>query len=293
MKTKRLPRTSWAATAAYGPAVLSLVAAMVLTGFTASSTAALPVANQAAVSADAVQQASRNALAAVTPRPAQVFPSRPAPGLIEASKPLGTPAPLTEPSSEYSFMQTNPDGSPVTWDPCRPIHYVTRTANQPADGPEAIKTAIAAVSKATGIVFIDDGATTEAPGFKRMNFQPERYGDRWAPVLITWAAPGENPQFNGSPALAFGGSNPAWMDDSAANYVTGEVDLNAYSLSNPRFSSTPFKVAVLEHELGHVMGLAHHEGQLMAAVAKDQEYEYRAGDLAGLAVLGQGKCLGI
>ncbi|WP_018771452.1 hypothetical protein [Arthrobacter sp. 162MFSha1.1] len=288
MKTFRSTRISWAA-AAYGPTVLSLVAAMVLTGFTASSTAVVPTA----VSAEAVQEASHNALAAVTPRPAQVLPSRPAPGLIEASKPLGAPAPLTEPSTEYSFMQTNPDSSPVTWDPCRPIHYVTRAANQPADGPEVIKTAIAAVSKATGIVFIDDGATTEAPGFKRLNYQPARYGDRWAPVLITWAAPGENKQFDGSPALAFGGSNPAWMDESAANYVSGEVDLNAGALSNSRFNKTPFKVAVLEHELGHVMGLAHHEGQLMAAVAKDQEYGYQAGDLAGLAVLGQGKCLGI
>ncbi|MEW1813022.1 hypothetical protein AB0284_20260 [Pseudarthrobacter phenanthrenivorans] len=190
-------------------------------------------------------------------------------------------------------MQTNPGGSPVTWDPCRPIHYVTRPANQPADGPEAVKTAIAAVSRATGIVFIDDGDTTEGPGFKRTNYDPKHYGDRWAPVLIAWAAPGEDPRFNDSPALAFGGSNPAWTDASAANYISGEVDLNAGALSDSRFNNTPFKVAVLEHELGHVMGLAHHDGQLMAAVAEDQEYEYQAGDLAGLAVLGQGKCLGI
>lgn len=290
MKTTRFPRTSWSAAAAYGPAVLSLVAAMVLTGFTASSTAASPAEGQAAVSAEAVQEASHNALAAVTPRPAQVFPSRPAPGLIEASKPLGAPAPLAEPSSEYSFLQTNPDGSPVTYDPCRPIHYVTRTDTQPAGGQQVVKDAIAAVSKATGLVFIDDGETTETAGFTRNPFQPVHYGDRWAPVLIAWAGPEEDPKFAAGSVLGLGLSVPAWTDASAANYVTGEVDLNADLLG--RYDDG-FKQVVLEHELGHVVGLDHHDGQLMAAVADHEVYGYQAGDLAGLSVLGQGKCLGI
>ncbi|WP_052259963.1 hypothetical protein [Pseudarthrobacter phenanthrenivorans] len=284
MKTIRFPRAS-RATTAQGATVLALVAAMALTGFTASSSAADTAAARTAVS-----ESSRNALAAVTPGPPQLIPSRPTPGLIEASKPLGAPAPLAEPSNEYSFLQTNPDGSPVTYDPCRPIHYVTRTATQPAGGKQVVKDAIAAVSKATGLVFIDDGETTEAAGFTRKPFQPEHYGDRWAPVLIAWAGPDEDQNFATGSVLGLGQSVPAWFDPSAASYVTGEVDLNVDLLS--RYGDG-FKQVVLEHELGHVVGLDHHDGQLMSAVADHEVYGYQAGDLAGLAVLGQGKCLGI
>ncbi|WP_155845642.1 matrixin family metalloprotease [Arthrobacter sp. 162MFSha1.1] len=141
------------------------------------------------------------------------------------------------------------------------------------------------MSRATGLVFIDDGATDEPGGFKRKPYQPERYGDRWAPVLIAWVDPselsGDAGQGNSLTAKAFDGNSA---------YVTGELDVSVL----PNYDNN-LERAVLEHELGHLVGLAHDDDgdELMNSVAVHQKYEYQPGDLAGLAILGQGKCLGV
>jgi hypothetical protein len=83
----------------------------------------------------------------------------------------------------------------VAYDPCRPIHYVIRPQGQPAGGNKIVTDAVLRVSKATGLRFVFDGATSEAPSRERPSYQPERYGDRWAPVLISWVTSRENPDF--------------------------------------------------------------------------------------------------
>ena len=55
--------------------------------------------------------------------------------------------------------------------------------------------AIAAVSAATGLQFVRDANTDEAPDRDRDAYQPDRYGDRWAPVLVAWAPVDEVPDF--------------------------------------------------------------------------------------------------
>ncbi len=55
--------------------------------------------------------------------------------------------------------------------------------------------AMARVSFATRLSLINDGSTTEGPSEARAAYQRDRYGDRWAPVLISWATPSEAPDF--------------------------------------------------------------------------------------------------
>lgn len=57
--------------------------------------------------------------------------------------------------------------------------------------------AIAEVSAASVLQFVHDGATAEGPTDQRNLYQPERYGKRWAPVLITWSTPAETPGLAG------------------------------------------------------------------------------------------------
>ena len=78
----------------------------------------------------------------------------------------------------------------MPYDPCRPIHYVVRPDGAPPGGAELIRTAVAQVSGATGLQFVDDGPTQEAPSTDREAYQPELYGRRWAPVLIAWSTAG-------------------------------------------------------------------------------------------------------
>lgn len=222
---------------------------------------------------------------------------RPTPGHEEHSAPLGQPAPLTAKSGSYAFMHTRDDGTAVTYDPCRPIHYVTRAANSPAAGPQLIQQAVAAVSRATGLVFVNDGATSEAPSAAHASFQKARYGDRWAPVLIAWETSAEEPRFTnpeyGTTVLGLGGSEAISVGPIPYTYVSGQLELNGPAMTRIIGRDGPDAArAVIEHELGHVVGLGHVNDptQLMNPSEVPGVSTYAAGDLTGLSILGQGRC---
>lgn len=119
----------------------------------------------------------------------------PIPGLEEADGPLGKPAPAGS-SMAFQFTVKQADGSgPVGYDPCRPIHYVTRFDGAPPGGRALIAAAVAKAGAATGLRFIDDGPITESASGQRAAYQPDRYGDRWAPVLFVWESANEQPDF--------------------------------------------------------------------------------------------------
>ena len=218
----------------------------------------------------------------------------PPPGHEEAAVPLGTPplgAPTTGP---YSFLQTQSDGvSPVTYDPCRPLHYVVRTDGAPAGGDVLIATGLARISEATGLQFVADGTTTEAPTQHRPVYQPERYGRRWAPVLVAWSTPTETPELAGDVAGSAGSSSVTLH--GTAHYVSGIVVLDgpaiAQLLGSP--NGTALAQGVVTHELAHLVGLGHVNDptQLMNPTAAVNVTSLADGDRAGLARLGTGPCV--
>ncbi|MGO4857659.1 matrixin family metalloprotease [Arthrobacter sp. 2MCAF14] len=218
-------------------------------------------------------------------------------GIGENPGPLGQPAPLTVTSKSYAFLQKREDGSPVTYDPCRAIHYVTRPDNSLAVGPELIQEAIAAISHATGLTFVNDGDTTEAPSVDHRSYQKDRYGDRWAPVLIAWETHAEQPKFTnpaqGETVTGLGGSEAVNFGNTGFTYVSGQVELNGPALQRMSAELGTEQVrAVIEHELGHVVGLDHvnDPSQIMNPSEIPGVVTFGAGDLTGLSLLGQGKC---
>jgi hypothetical protein len=149
-------------------------------------------------------------------------PTAPPPGLEESAAPLGTPPPVPAGGDgKYRFTSTTNGTDPVTFSPCRPIHFVVRPDNAPPRGAAMITAAIKRVSKAIGLVFIDDGPTDEAPSQERSVYQPDRYGDRWAPVLITWATPAEVPDFGVDIAGEAGPARVTSGDGEHTAYVSG------------------------------------------------------------------------
>lgn len=217
---------------------------------------------------------------------------RPPPGVEEQGLRISVvqaPPPL---SASYRFLRMQPDGrTPVTWSPCRPIHYVVRPDNAPPGGAELLTDSFARLSAATGLTFVDDGATSERPDFDRPLYQPARYGERWAPVLITWATPAEVPEFTGTIA---GETGARWAMTSHGQkvYVTGSIALKSGLFGRLR-TEVGYQLArsIVLHELGHLVGLAHVDdpSQIMTATSAGQN-GYQAGDLAGLVLLGSGPC---
>jgi hypothetical protein len=180
----------------------------------------------------------------------------------------------------------------VTFDPCRPVHYVVRTANTPAGGRALITRAVTAVSAATGLRFVSDGTTTEPLIDAREPYQVARYGDRWAPVLIGWATAAEVPDFAAGVAGETN-SQPVQGATSQLTYVTGQVYLDATKATRlHQHGDDALEQAIVDHELGHLVGLGHVNDptQLMFPEASRTVLSYQPGDLAGLAALGRGRC---
>jgi hypothetical protein len=207
--------------------------------------------------------------------------------------PLGAPPPAPA-SSAYRLMESPVESQEwVAYDPCRPVHYVVRPDNAPAGSEGLVQDAVAEVSAATGLQFVDDGTTTEAPTEDRDLYQPELYGKTWVPVLITWTSPAEIPGLAGDVA-GLGGSDYAQTPEAPLVYVGGQVQLDAPDatamLQHP--GGRAYLKAVILHELGHVVGLDHVDDpdELMYEENAGR-ISFGEGDRAGLALLGTGPCV--
>ena len=217
----------------------------------------------------------------------------PPPGFEAAPSPLGLP-PASSGSKAYVLQKSPDPGQPfVAFDPCRPVHYVVRPDNAPPGADRLIQEAVTAVSAASGLQFVYDGTTAEGPSETRETYQPERYGKKWAPVLITWSTPKEAPELAGKVA-GTGGSASVQIPGEPYVSVTGQVTLDAPGLADTlaRPDGPPLVRAIIMHELAHVLGLDHVSDptQLMHEENTGQ-FDFGDGDRAGLALLGTGACV--
>jgi hypothetical protein len=218
----------------------------------------------------------------------------PPPGYEAAEAPLGAP-PVTTGSKAFVLQESPEPGQAfVAYDPCRPIHFVVRPENQVPGGDILIQQAVSAVSNASGFQFIYDGTTEEAPAEEREAFQPDRYGKRWAPMLIAWSTPEETPGLSGNIA-GDGGSNYAHATGQPLVLVAGQVRLDAPDLAGiqaSRPNGDEYVRAIVMHELGHVLGLDHVNDPTQLMHADNMGLlDFSDGDRAGLAILGNGPCV--
>lgn len=201
-------------------------------------------------------------------------------------------APTETEGARYRFLQ-HQHGSkkPITWDPCRPIHYVVRPDHAPPGGNRLLTGAFAQISRATGLKFVNDGTTTEAPVEDRESFQVKRYGVRWAPVYVVWATKQEVPDF-GVEFAGEAGPVPMTTASGDATYVTGTVSLSVDYFNSAAAAARPAEAReIVLHELGHLVGLAHSPDTTQVMFPRGSGRPVLgAGDLAGLAALGRGSC---
>jgi hypothetical protein len=224
-------------------------------------------------------------------RPALAAAYPPLPAEAGYHRLLALPPPSFSPS--YRFIRTLPDGSPVAYDPCRPIHYVISSHHLPAYGAKMVREAVAKASTASGLKFVYDGLTTEPLSFQRPSVQRTRYGERWAPVLVGFSDGRETPALAAN-VMGRGGSEVvAPSGPASARYVTGAVGLDQDDFDQTMTYSNGWAMgrAAVMHELGHVLGLAHVDDDFQLMSPHNSGFVfYGPGDLHGLALEGSGKC---
>ncbi len=195
-------------------------------------------------------------------------------------------------TGNYAFMFEERGQGPTRYDPCRPLEWVLNPAGMPEGAHGLIDKAVAEVGRSSGLAFEYLGETDEVASFDRALFQ-DRYGEGFAPIIVGWSNAAETPELAGS-VTGLGGSSSVNGAYGEQRYLAaGVVILDSEDISG--LMATPqgldMSTAVIKHELAHVIGLAHveddtelmnHENGTMTT--------WGPGDLAGLAVAGNGAC---
>jgi hypothetical protein len=207
--------------------------------------------------------------------------------LFQGAKPTEGPG--------FLFLDRTDQGTPTRWNPCEPIHYVVNASLAPPDSIADVHEAVSRISAATGIPFEYEGITDEEASIYREIYQPDRYGARWAPVLIAWADPDDSDiPFESGDRIAAGVAVPRIPPTRFEDvYVSGWIAINADDPNPPGFDLPGEQGPVILHELGHLMGLGHVKtvGELMNPSGGGVT-DLAAGDREGLRELGaSGGCI--
>jgi hypothetical protein len=192
----------------------------------------------------------------------------------------------------YKALWVDPEsGEPVRYNACEPVRYVINPAHAPAGAVPEVHEAFEMTSEATGITFTYQGETDEPPVLLREPYQPDRYGDRWAPVLIAWGPVIQSSQVSGEgQTIGHARSDYRLNDSGDPVYVSGFATFAPDANLAPGFGGET-RGQLFLHELGHVVGLDHIEDptSVMNPMVGLRPAMWGGGDRAGLWSLGMGR----
>lgn len=220
---------------------------------------------------------------ATTTAPPATAPPTTAPPTTAATPPA---AGRTSPTATPTTGGGTPDpkdfelveGQVVRWDACGPIRWRLRRGPGPADAQAIAQRAVDQLAAATGLRFEYAGETSELPTSPSSEV-PDRT------ITIGWATPKEVPDLGGSVA-GLGGPRYRGTDPQHLRPVSGFALVDASEQLARGFDGGASEGAVLLHELGHVMGLAHSTDEhriMYPATVPSLKAAYQPGDLAALA----------
>lgn len=172
------------------------------------------------------------------------------------------------------------------YNPCQPIIWRFNQNGGYSSSLNDLKVAFHRLSQATGMTFTYGGTTSVTP-------RPGNYDSR-ATITVGFNTPSQVGSLSGSVAGQGGGG---WAThDGYAEMVHGTLTLDRTERLPAGFTSSGGATwgQIMEHEIGHTLGLGHASGsnQLMYGVASSPNHRFGAGDLSGLRAVGlQAGCI--
>jgi len=217
------------------------------------------------------------------------LPSVPSVATVEAG-PRGPQGP----ADAWTLLETGRPGKAFRWNPCTTVRYRAHLDGAPAAMTADVTEAIHRLAAATGLRFVDMGATDYSGTFADSD-QHGRPHD--ADLLITVVDEAATPALAGS-TVGYASITHASWTTTDARIDRAEVVLERQFIATAPtgFGTTQAGSAeLLLHELGHAVGLGHTSvaGQVMfPTLGSGQPPQYQNGDLNGLARVGATKgCL--
>ena len=192
-------------------------------------------------------------------------------------------------TASYAFSSVV-DSKPVRWNPCAPIRWTSNTSRGPAGGLDVLKASVARIAAVTGTSWQYVGPTTKVPS---VGYLPRSAVTAYPPVLIGWTDGTASDLLRAQPRSVLGMTRTAWfgvVKPDGRKVVATRAAVIALDRTDalPLRGATSWSAVVL-HELGHSMGLAHPSDsrQLMASVLPRTIADLQTGDRDGLSRLGR------
>ncbi len=195
--------------------------------------------------------------------------------------------PGADPAPGYAFSMTM-DGGPVAYTSCRPVQVAVYPAGGPSGAFELASAAVSRAASASGLQLVVMGPYGGAAPNWNFEAAPVEADD---PISISWQDGDAIAELTDHVA-GLGGSRYLDYPGGRRRLIAGTIALSRdYYRYLDEVGDRDQQLAVLLHELGHVLGLDHVDNpdELM----NDDNLgltAYGPGDLAGLRRLGNGPC---
>ena len=216
-------------------------------------------------------------------------------GVVASQTSRGDPAPLLGGERSHAFIGRSATGRPYRWDPCSAIHYQIDPGRVGDRIVDDVEEAVRRTSEASGLRLRYDGVVHVSVDdlLDEGSFVTDDAGDglHWSPVLIAFRSRSAMRELG--VRHAFGVTFPVTTRFDAAQFVSGVVVINASSHLQEGFDRAPSVGTVVQHELGHMVGLAHILDPFQLMSPMPVVVDWGRGDRAGLHELGAGPCLDV
>jgi len=214
---------------------------------------------------------------------------------VAASDPSkGDQRPMFGGTRSHAFIGRTADGEPFRWDPCSTIHFQVDLGQVDDHVLDDVKEAVRRINEASGLRFEFDGVVHLSVNdlLSSGDFvTATRAGLHWSPVLIAFRS---REAMRGLGVRgAYGAAFPVTTRFDADQFVSGAVVINASAGLQDGFGRAPSVGTVLQHELGHAVGLGHILDPFQLMSPMPIVTDWGKGDLAGLEELGEGPCLDV